>query len=164
MAPWLTAACAEAYLRTKEAAFADFAFEMTEQVCALQYELDDVRHPSWHGGFRAWGADGKAVPDSQPTVEAGLYALGLGEACRAAKQTADLGRAQRYGAALKHALQFLARLQYAEANTQHFAPAYRAWLAGGFRAAPDDGNLRTDHTGWAVAALSGFLAHVAERP
>jgi hypothetical protein len=162
-AGWYSAAFTEAYLRTKEKAFADFVFEMNDLACGLQYELDDLRNPNWLGGFRAV-AGGKAVPDSVPTVETAVYAMGLAEACRVTRQAADLDRNKHYSASLKHALQFLTRLQYTDGNTQHFTPTYRGWVVGGFHASAGDGNLRTEHTAQSVSALVQFLAYVAERP
>jgi hypothetical protein len=83
------------------------------------------------------------------------------EACRVAREQGDVGRHQRYLETLERSLQFLTTLQYTDANTQHFADWYRPRLAGAFHASHQDGNLRIDYTQHAVAALVGYLEHVA---
>ncbi len=161
--PWQTAAYAEAYLRTREQAFADFVNEMNDWVCGLQYDRLDPRYPAfWYGGFKAW-SDGKPV-EAAPQVSTASYAEGLAEACRLARETGDLTRHRRYSEALERSLQFLAMLQYTEANTQHFADWYRPMLLGGFHASYQDGDLRIDSTQHAVCALIQYLTYVARVP
>lgn len=158
--PWQTAAYAEAYLLTKERPFADCVNEMTDWLCELQYPPLHPRHPLWGGGFMGW-ADGKPVP-AAPQVSTASYAEGLAEACRVARQAGDVVRYQRYREALERALQFLTRLQYSDANTQHFADWYRPALLGAFYASHQDGNVRIDYTQHAVCALVQYLSGVAE--
>jgi hypothetical protein len=153
--PWFTAACAEAYLATKEQPFADCVFEMNDWLCGLQYSQLDAQRQLWFGGFKTW-SDGKPV-DAPPTVLSAVYAEGLADACRTARQAADLDRYRRYGGALQLDLQFVARLQYTDADTGHFAEWYRPRLVGGFHASHQDGNLRIDYTQHAVSALVQFL-------
>jgi hypothetical protein len=158
--PWQTAAWTEAYLLTKERAFADFVNEMNDWVCTLQYQQLDPRRPFWVGGFMGW-ADGK-VQELPPQVSSASYAEGLAEACRVARQTGDVPRYRRYREAIERCLQFLTTLQYTEANAQHFADWYRPALLGAFHASHQDGDLRIDYTQHAVAALVAYLDHVAE--
>jgi hypothetical protein len=159
--PWQTAACAEAFLLTKEKPFADFAFEMNDWLCTLRHEGLDPRHPEWLGGFLTWSG-GQALATA-PDWSSASYAESLAEACRAAREAADLPRYQRYAAALEAALQFLATLQYTDANTQHFAPLYRQrLLVGGFHASHQDGDLRIDYTQHAVCAMIQYLTYVAK--
>jgi hypothetical protein len=158
--PWQTAAFTEAFLRTKEQAFADFVFEMNDWLCELQYPLLDARHPLWGGGFMGWH-DGKVLVEP-PQIGTASYAESLAEACRTARAAADLGRYPRYRQALERALQFIARLQYTEANTQHFSDWYRPALVGAFHASPQDGNLRVDYTQHAVCALVQYLENVPD--
>ena len=120
----------------------------------------DPRHPLWYGGFLDW-VDGRPAA-AEPQIHAALYAEGLAEACRAARQAGDGARYQRYREALERGLQFVTTLQYTDANTQHFADWYRPVLLGGFHASPTDGNLRIDYTQHAVCALVQYLTHVAE--
>jgi hypothetical protein len=157
--PWQTAAYAEAYLLTKDKAFADCVFEMSDWVCGLQYDRLDPRHPLRVGGFMGY-ADGKPV-EAPPQVSSAAYAEGLAEACRVAREAADLSRHRRYTEALERCLQFLTTLQYTEANTQHYAAWYRPQLVGGFHASDQDGNLRVDYTQHAVCAMAHYLTHVA---
>jgi hypothetical protein len=161
--PWQTAAYTEAYLLTKEQAFAEFVFEMNDWMCALQYQgFDDPKQVYWSGGFKSYVED-KAV-EMPPQVTTAAYAEGLAEACRAARQGADLERHRKYTAALERALLFLTTLQYTEANTQHFAEWYRQMLQGGFHASHQDGNLRIDYTEHTVSAMVQYLMHVARVP
>ncbi len=153
--PWHTAACWEAYQRTKEQPFADFVFEMNDWLCGLQYGQLDAQRQLWFGGFKTW-SDGKAV-EATPTIGAAFYAEGLADACRTARQAVDLDRYRRYGGALQLDLQFVTRLQYTEAGTGHFSEWYRPRLVGGFHASLQDGNLRIDYTQHAVSALVQFL-------
>lgn len=156
--PWQTAACAEAFLRTGEQPFADFVNEMSDWVLTLQYVQLDPRHPLWVGGFMDW--DGKPVP-AAPQIGSARYAEGLAEACRVARKAGDLGRYPRYRDGLVRCLQFLAPLQYTDANTQHFADWYRRRLLGGFYPSHQDGNLRIDYTQHAVCALVQYLQYVS---
>jgi hypothetical protein len=158
--PWQTAAYAEAFLLTKEKPFSDFVTEMNDWLCGLRHESLDARHPLWLGGFMSW-SDGKALA-TEPDVSSASYAESLAEACRVARESADLPRHKRYCAALESSLQFLATLQYTDANTQHFAPLYRQrLLVGGFHASHQDGDLRIDYTQHAVCAMVQYLAYVA---
>jgi hypothetical protein len=158
--PWQSAAYAEAFLLTKEQPFADFVFEMNDWLCGLRHEGLDPRHPEWLGGFMSC-ADGRPVATA-PDISTASFAESLAEACRTARAAADLPRHKRYSAALESSLQFLATLQYTDANTQHFAPLYRQrLLVGGFHASHQDGDLRIDYTQHAVCAMIQYLACVA---
>jgi hypothetical protein len=157
--PAQTAACAEAYLATRDKALADFVFEMNDWVCTLQYTRIDPRRMNWFGGFMT--ADEGGPVEAEPNAGCAALAEGLAEACRVAREVGDVERHQRYSEAAERCLQFLTTLQYTEAGTQHFASWYRERLVGGFHASHQDGNLRLDHTQHAVAALLGYLEHVA---
>jgi len=159
LVPWQTAAYAEAYLATKERPFAECVYEMTDWLCEEQYTQLDPRHPLWVGGFMGW-VDGKQalVP---PQVGSAAYAEGLADACRVARQAADLQRYRRYHEALERCLQFVTTLQYTDANTRHFADWYRPVLLGAFYASHQDGTLRIDYTQHAVCALVQYLTDVA---
>lgn len=160
--PWQTAAFTEAFLATKEPAFKEYVFEMSDWVSGLQYDTIDARHPLWAGGFMD-AADGKPL-EVVPTVGTAVSAMGLANAYRAARLAGDEPRAQKYRDGVERALQFLCTLQYNEGNTQHFADWYRPMLVGGFYASHQDGTLRLDYTQHAVAALVEYLHHVAEVP
>jgi hypothetical protein len=161
--PWQTAAYAEAFLSTKEHAFADFVFEMNDWIVRLQYQgFDDPKQVVWSGGFKGWTC-GKSV-ETMPMVSSASYAEGLAEACRVARTLGDLPRHQSYTGALERCLAFLTTLQYTEANTQHFAEWYRPTLLGGFHASHQDGNLRIDYTQHAGSAMVQYLTHVARLP
>jgi len=152
--PWQTAAYAEAYLLTREKPFADCVVEMNDWLCEQQQDRLDPRHPEWLGGF----VGGKAPA---PDVSSAAYAESLAEACRMAREAADLPRHRRYTAALELCLQFLTTLQYSDANTQHFAPLYRQrLLLGGFHGSQQDGDLRLDYTQHAVCAMAQYLTSV----
>jgi hypothetical protein len=158
--PWQTAASAEAYLQTKEQPFADFVNEMNDWLCGLQYAQLDASRPLWRGGFMSW-RDGKPLR-TEPRISSAVYAESLAEACRVARQSADVQRYQRYRETLELCLQFVASLQYGDLNTVHFAEWYRPAVLGGFYASHQDGNLRIDYTQHAVSAMVQYLAHVAE--
>ena len=143
----------EAYLLTRDQAFADFAFEMNDWLCGLQYGLDP-QHELWMGGFKGW-VDGRPA-ETPPTITTAFYAEGLADACRAARQAADLDRYQRYQGDLVMGLQFTTRLQYTEADNQ-FADWYRPRLVGGFHASARDGVLRIDYSQHALSALLQYL-------
>lgn len=153
---WLSAACAEAFLLTKEKAFADAVFEMNDWLCGLQLERLDERHPQWLGGFQ------NTVAGGAPDIGSAICAGALAEACRVTRQLGDLTRHERYGAALERGLQFVCTLQYTEGETQHFADWYRPRLVGGFHTTHRDGTIRLDSTQHAVSALVQYLRFVAE--
>ena len=155
-----TAAYAEAYLLTGERPFADAVHEMTDWLCELQYPLLDPRHPLWGGGFMSW-VDGKPATMA-PGVGSALFAETLAAACRVARKLGDVPRHDRSREALERCLQFLAGLQFTDANTQHFADWYRPYLTGAFYGSHQDGNVRLDYTAHAVSALAQYLANFAE--
>jgi hypothetical protein len=160
MVPDHTAANAEAFLATKEQAFADRVFEMNDWLCGVQIANVDHRRAHWAGGFPPTG-EGSAAPD----IRSATAAASLVEACRVARAAGDAARLNRYRAALEGCLLFVTTLQYTEANTQHFADAYRhAYLVGGFHHSHQDGNLRIDSAQHALAALVHYCKHVAELP
>ena len=157
--PWHTAAYTQAYLRTKDKVFAEFVGEMNDWLCDRQYDQLDPNHPLWWGGFMNW-VDGQAMA-APPQVTSALYAESLVEACRMARESADLHRFRRYREALERCLQFLITLQYSDGNTKHFTPWYRQRLLGGFHASHQDGALRIDYTHHAVCAMIRYLSYVA---
>jgi hypothetical protein len=156
--PFLSAAYAETYLRTKDRACGDFVCEMNDWLCGLQYSQLQPRRMLWYGGFMSYEAG--APVESPPTVACAACAEGVAEACRVARENGDLTRFQRYSETVERCLQFLATLQYTEAGTQHFADWYRPRLVGAFHASHTDGNLRIDYTQHAVSALVSYLEHV----
>lgn len=158
--PWQTAACAEAFALTKETAFAEFAFEMNDFLCGLQYDQINPRQQRWYGGFMGW-SEGRAV-ETAPRIQSADYAEALAAACRIAGEQADIARHERYGAAFERSFQFLVTLQYTDGNTKHFAAWYRDKISGGFHASHQDGNLRIDYTQHAVAALVQYLELVGK--
>jgi hypothetical protein len=162
--PWMSAACVECYLATKDNPFAEFVFEMNDWLSGLQYEQSpDPRRPLWRGGFKSV-ANGKAET-TPPGIEAALYAQSLADACRLLRQmtSPDLARYERYRATLIRALQFLETLQFTEANSLHIAASYRYMLVGGFHPTHVDGNLRIDQSAAGVSAFIQFLVSGADR-
>jgi hypothetical protein len=159
--PWQSAAFGEAYRHTKDAGCAEFVFEMNDWLAALQYDQSNCRTPQWYGGFQNF-ADGKPLATA-PQVGCAAYAESLVEAGRVARQMPDAPRYERYRSAAEGCLQFLTTLQYTEATTQHFTPAYRQrMLLGGFFASSTDGNLRVDYTQHAVCAMVQYLRGIMD--
>lgn len=154
-AHWHSAIYAEAYLLTGEKDFADSVYALSDWLCELQHPALDPRRPMWSGGFMSW-ADGRIVPLA-PHAGSACQAEGLAEACRVARKAGDLPRYQRYREALERSLQFLTRLQYVDANTQHFADWYRPALLGAFYHSHQDGKVCIDDTRHAVGALVQYL-------
>jgi hypothetical protein len=153
--PAQTAAYAEAYLATKDKAFAEFVFEMNDWLCELQYVNPDPRHPLWNGGFMTWSGGSKI--ETAPQIDSACCAESLAHASQVTRDCADVTRHQRYGEGLEHCLQFLSTLQYTEANTQHYADWYRPRLLGAFCASHQDGNLRIDYTQHALSAMALYV-------
>jgi hypothetical protein len=160
--PWMTAACVECYLLTKEAAYAQFAFAMNDWLQKLQYDQVDVSKASWRGGFP--DCKGGKVIQSAPTVETALYAQSYGDCCRLirAMDQPDTERYKLYQTGLVRALQFLMSLQYGEDNTTHFASHFRPALVGAFHPSATDGTLHVEDTALAVSALTRFLTAAAD--
>ena len=161
---WMTAACVESYLQTKEMPFAEFALEMNDWLCSLQYEqAPDPRKPLWRGGFKSM-ANG-TVRATAPGVEAALYAQSLADCCRLVRQmpAPDVPRYDRYRGSAIRTLQFLTTLQFTEANSLHISSSYRMMLVGGFHPTHTDGNLRIDQSAACVSAFVQFLASGADR-
>lgn len=156
--PWFIAAFSEAYEATRDPAFAECVREAADWLCDFQYVQLSPQHPLWLGGFMSC-RDGRPC-SSEPSAAGAIFAEALAQAYRVTRDCGDVARCGRYRAAVERSLQFLALLQYTEANTQHFADWYRAVLVGGVHASPQDGNLRTDDTAFAVAAMFLYLADV----
>jgi len=162
--PWMTAACTEAYGIEKENQFVEFAFEMNDFLCGLQYaESPDPRKPHWRGGFKQV-VQGK-VEAAVPGLEAALYAQSLADCCRLVRQmpTPDVPRFERYRLTVLRSLQFLTSLQFTDANTMHIAANYRLYLVGGFHPTPTDGNVRIDQGAAGVSAFVQFLTAGLDR-
>jgi hypothetical protein len=151
-------AFAEAYVVTKEKAFADFVFVMADWLCTTQYVQMDPRRALWFGGFRS--VQGNTPAESPPTSRSALYAGTLVAGCRVAGELGDLAHHQQYGEALERTLQFLTTIQYTDGVSQHFAAWYRPRVLGAFHASHADGNIRLDDTEYAVKAVFGYLEHV----
>jgi hypothetical protein len=152
--PAQTAAATEAYLLTKEAAFADFAFEMSDWLCGLQYDQAvDLRRATWVGGFRGW-ADGKPQ-DVAPTIASAAYAEALADGCRVARQKVDLPRYRRYGEATG-AVCSTSRPCSSTSRTRSTSRAgiARSWWAASTRRTTD----RIDYTQHAVSAMVQYFA------
>jgi hypothetical protein len=160
MIAWHTAAYTEAYLATREPAFAEAVFDMNDWLCELQYQQLNPRQPLWVGGFKSW-RDSKEAAEA-PEVGSARYAHSLAHACRVARQAGDARRLERYSQAVEGCVRFLTTLQYTDANTQHFAEWYRPALVGAFHASHQDGDLRLDYTAGAVAAIVAYLDYVAD--
>jgi hypothetical protein len=157
-----SATFAEAFLLTRDNAFAEFVFEMNDWLLTQQYQNMDPARQLWTGGFMP-RVEGKAV-SLPPDVRSAVAAQSLADACRTARLAGDPGRLGRYKEGLESCLKFVTTMQYTEANTQHFAEWYRQMLVGGFHASSRDGDLRLDYTLHAVAAVVQYLEYVAELP
>jgi hypothetical protein len=155
--PAQTAAYTEAYLRTKEPAFAACVVEMNDWLCDLQYERPHVDW--WYGGFKSW-KDGHEVEGAPPIADA-AYGESLANACCIARETVDTKRYDRYSAAAERNVLFVGLLQYTMSNTLHYDAVFRSeYLLGGFHPSQQDGNLRIDYTAQAVAALLQYVEQV----
>lgn len=156
-----TPAYAEAYVVTKEQAFAEAVFAMNDWLIGLQYREDsDSGRKQWIGGFPR-SADGKAE-SAFPDIWSALPGESLAEACRVAKHATDLPRGQRYERALILNLHFVMSLQYAPLRVQHFVEPFRPAILGGFHGSHQDGNLRIDFTQHPLCAMVQYLEGVIE--
>jgi hypothetical protein len=160
--PGFVSAFTDAYLRSKEQPFAEAVFEMADWLCGLQLPADP-RQPTLVGGFAAW-RDGQADPRAMPTAACAAYVGALAEACRTARAAGDVTRFERYRTATERGLQFLATLQYAPANTKHYADWYRDRLHGAFYTSPRDGVVRLAQTQMVVYAMTQYVGGVMEVP
>jgi hypothetical protein len=159
-APDQLAAHAGAYLARRDKASADFAFELADWLCGLQYVQIQASRVAWYGGMMSYQG-GRAV-ERAPTADSAACVEALVEACKVARDTGDVTRFQRYTEAAERGLQFLATLQYTDAATRHFSNWYRPKIVGAFHASPRDGDVRIDHCQHAVAALFGYLEQGAK--
>jgi hypothetical protein len=156
-----TPAYAQAYLITKDNAFAQTVFAMNDWLIGLQYRDDlDSARKHWSGGFQRF-RDGK--PElAAPDISSALPAESLAEACRVAKYAGDLARLQRYERALIQNVHFLMSLQYTSQTTKHFVDPFVPSILGAFHASHQDGNLRIDYTQHALCAMVQYLDGVIE--
>ena len=156
-----TPAYAEAYLQTKDAAFAEAVFAMNDWLLGLQYREEfDLQRKTWIGGFPRY-VNGK-VEQSLPDVRSAQAAESLAEACRVAKHAGDLARLQRYERALIQCMHFTMSLQYRNAKGQHFVEGFRPSILGAFHASHQDGNLRLDYTQHPLCAMVQYLEGVVD--
>ncbi len=92
-------ACAEAYLATKDKVFADFALEMCDWLCDLQYTRIEPKHMLWYGGFMSHHA-GRTL-ETLPTIDSAAGAEALLAGCRGAREMGDVSHHQRYTEAVE---------------------------------------------------------------
>ena len=156
-----TPAYAEAYVQTKDPAFAEAVFAMNDWLLGLQFR-DEVELPrkQWNGAvlrFKDCRTEA-AIPD----IQSALASESLADACRVAKQAGDLGRLKNYERALIASLHFTMSLQYTPTNTDHFVEKFRPWIQGAFHASHQDGNLRLDYTQHPLCAMVQYLDAVVE--
>lgn len=161
LAIWQGLAFSEAYLVTKDPAFAEYVFELCDWVCTLQYDRLDPRQPQWLGGFAESTAGKRQF--SPPTINSAAVAEFVGAACRVTRQRPDAQRYEQYLAVLSRSLQFVSSLQYTEDTSQHFAATHRPTILGGFHLSHQIGILRLDYQRHAVSALVQFLSGIADR-
>ena len=147
--PWMIPACAELHAATNDRGAAALAFELAEWCLQLQHGAGAA--PEWRGGFGTF-QDGRrwATPPGSATAS---FCEGLGAAAALAAKVGDRSKAERYVAACRAGAMFLQSLQFMPERLEHFVPAARPRLSGGFPASLDDGNLRIDQNQHAVCAL-----------
>jgi hypothetical protein len=155
-----TAAYAEAYLATKDSAYAEAVFACNDWLCGLQYSQAEPLRKHWDGGFPAW-EQGRLQPGA-PDIRSAACAECLAEACRVARAANDLPRYHRYGRAVEQCLQFLLQLQFDSGRTRHYVEEFRPAVTGAFFASHQDGNLRLDYTQHALSALVVYLENLVE--
>jgi hypothetical protein len=156
-----TPAYAEAYVQTKDAAYAEAVFAMNDWLLTLQFRNEiEVHRKQWNGAFQRF-ANGKVEP-GLPDIRSSLAVESLAEACRVAKQAGDLGRLKSYQKALTDGMHFTMSLQYTANRVDHFVEKFRPWIAGAFYASHQDGNLRLDYTQHPLCAMVQYLDAVVE--
>src|SRR5262249_3751232 len=160
LAASFTPSFAEAFVRTKDNSYAEFVFQMCDWSCDAQYGVDTTQ-PAWVGGFKAMEQGKPALRAPEIDGTANVAALALG--CLITLHAKDNARYRRYREGAELGARFLVGLQYTDANTGHFTPAYRTALIGGFHASLKDGNLRLDYNANAVGAMVLRLTCVGDR-
>jgi hypothetical protein len=151
---------AEAFVQTRLAAYADFVFEISDWLCALQYSDQDA-HATWVGGFKGFQ---RGIPIlDPPSIATAAYLEALTHACLVTRHVPDAARYAKYRETIDSGIQFLSGLQYTEGNTLHFTTGYRPILVGGFHASLQDGSLRLDNQYCALIATVQRLAWVGDR-
>ncbi len=147
--PWMIPALTAVHAETRDAATAAFAFELAEWCHDLQH--GEEAPAAWRGGFGVFH-EGRRIANP-PGITTASFCEALGAAVELAAARGERSRAERYGAALGRGAAFLRTMQFTPERLEHFAPAARPRLAGGFWASLDDGNLRIDQNQHAICAL-----------
>jgi hypothetical protein len=155
MIPLHTAAYSQAYLRTKEPAFAACVTEMNDWLCTRQFQQLNGTRLMWFGGFSTEGNSYQA-----PDIHSAACAESLAHACQIARQHGDLARFNNYRGHIERCLQFLTGLQYTQANSQHIVERYQPEILGGFHRSHQDGNIRIDYIQEAICTYLQYLATV----
>jgi len=151
-----TPAYAEAYVLTKDAAYAEAVFAMNDWLLGLQYREEfDSQRKQWIGGFASF-RDGKMVL-TPPDIQSALAAESLADACRVARHAGDLPRLQRYQRALIPCMHFVMSLQYTGKKAEHFVDSFRPSILGAFHASLQDGSMRLDYTQHSLCAMVRYL-------
>lgn len=158
--PWHTAALAEAYILTREKAYAEQIYEMNDWLKQMQYVQSTGLPAGWLGGFASYH-QGHSLR-TPPGIATASYAEAMVEACRIASLAGDERRALAYRSSLELALAFLIANQYTVQKASHLQPWFARKLNGGFCASVDDGTLRIDHNQHALLAMLQYLTHVVE--
>lgn len=158
--PWQTGAYAEAFLLTKEKAYAQFVFEMNDWLVRLQYDDPKAVREEWLGGFGSFQYG--RILRTTPGVTTASYLEALVDAYRVAELLEDETRMSAYRHAARSAIRFLTANQYTMRRMSHFQPQFAHKLNGAFHASVDDGVVRIDFAQHAVSGMFHYLTHVAE--
>ena len=143
MVPWHTQAFAVAARLSKRRDYADFVFQMSDQVCAHQLTPDNSPWPELHGAI--------TTPALEPGATTAAFVEGLADAAALAKQLGDEVRFVRYREACRAGARFILQLQFKPQECYYTRSPRDA--IGGVRSTPINPRLPLDNSQHALLAL-----------
>ena len=148
----------EAFANVRDSEFADAVCDAADHLVRCQLNRPESHSPAILGGFLL-GGHSESARRGIPDYRSAEAVRGLAMACRVIRNMAspDTDRYERCRHAMSMGMEYVARLQFTDENTQHFGQAYRAMLVGGVHLSHQDGDLRIDSTATAVGAMVEYF-------
>ena len=154
--PWQSQAWGHLARQTRLRKYAEFVFEMSDQIAATAIAWSDPTLPIYNGGFDVHG-------DGSPGVSTAVYVEGLVEAIRTAEAFGEKEYAARYREATKNAARFVLQLCWRSEECYYVRTPKN--VLGGVRNTMISPTLRIDNMQHGLAAFMGVLeVDAVEKP
>ena len=144
--PWHVQAWGHLARATHKQEYADFVYEMSDDLAKTQLLTPNSQVPIYRGGFDVYQS-------GRTGIASAVYLEGFNDALRTAEALGDKRRTERYRRIVTEAVRFVMQLQFREEEC-YYVLAPRE-VIGALRNTPFDPSLRIDHAQHALAAMLG---------